>query len=73
MAKTAISLDDLDAQIEDLRKKRQQILDEQREDKLKEIKNTIKQFGFTAADLDLVVSAKRRKGLATKNNIATQV
>jgi DNA-binding protein H-NS len=55
----------LDAQIVELQKKRQAILDEERQAKLSEAKIIIQQFGFTRADLGLTAKGARRKSTST--------
>lgn len=55
-------LDDLNAQIAELQNKRQAMLNEQRETKLKEVKTIIQQFGFTASDLGITGTNKKTSG-----------
>ena len=59
-------LDMLNAQIAELEKKRQSILDAERNAKLSEAKAIVQQFGFTASDLGL--AAGKRKNASTATN-----
>jgi DNA-binding protein H-NS len=56
----------LDAQIAELQKQRQDLLNEQRDSKLIEIKTIIRQFGFTATDLGITAGTNRKPATATK-------
>ena len=59
-------LDKLDAQITELQKKRQAILDAEWNLKLNEVKAIVQQFGFTVTDLGLAAGSRKRASTAPK-------
>ena len=54
-------IESIDKEIAALKSRRQAVLDAQRAEKLKEIKNLIRQFGFTAAEVGLKGSTKKSR------------
>lgn len=52
---TTTTLEELEVKIKELQDQRHNLLQSQRADKLKEAKNLIRQYGFTASDLGLGV------------------
>ena len=58
MSETPDSIAQIDAQLAELQRKRQSLLERQKSDKREAIKLAIKQFGFTAQELGLVVKGK---------------
>ena len=62
-------LEKLDEQIVDLQKKRQAILDAERDAKLIEVKAIVKQFGFTSTELGLTSGSRKKASTATKTRL----
>lgn len=58
MSELTDSITQIDAQLADLQRKRQSLLESQKSAKREEIKLAIKQFGFTAQELGFVVKGK---------------
>jgi DNA-binding protein H-NS len=61
----ASELTTIDAQIAELQERRTAILNKERAAKLDEVKDIVKQFGFTASDLGLSTTGRRGKSAAS--------
>lgn len=59
----------IENQIAELQQKKEALLKEQRTTKLKEAKDIIKQFGFTANDLGLTTGSNKKSSGATKTQL----
>ena len=59
----------IENQIAELQEKKEKLLQEQRSSKLKEAKEIIKQFGFTANDLGLTTGSNKKSSGANKTQL----